>query len=277
MNVIANLNRRGGPAAPKRVDTGAVSISATNLSLTFPSQDGGELLALNDVTVDIPRGQFVSLLGPSGCGKSTFLNIVAGLIQATAGQVDVNAAPVKGFNKAAGYMFQEDTLLPWASALTNVLLPLEIAGQKDDQEARRLLELVGLKGFEGRKPSELSGGMRKRVQFARLLAQSPRLILMDEPFGALDALTKLVMQQEFLSIWERDPKTVLFVTHDPGEAISLGDRILIFSKRPGRIVDDFLVPIGRPRHLPIKDSVYHDLYDKIVAQLLASEEQDGPQ
>lgn len=155
------------------------------------------------------------------------------------------------------------------------MLPQEIAGRKDAREARDLLELVGLKGFEERRPTELSGGMRKRVQFARLLAQKPKIVFMDEPFGALDALTKLIMQQELLLLMERDPKTVLFVTHDPAEAILLSDRILVFSRRPGRVVSDYAVPIPHPRRdLPnlMKTEAYLELYDKIVHQLLASEE-----
>nr|WP_252734155.1 ABC transporter ATP-binding protein [Paracoccus marinaquae] len=188
----------------------------------------GDLTVLNDVNVDIERGTFVSLLGPSGCGKSTFLNAVAGLLEPTAGIIHINGLPKEGIPRAAGYMFQEDTLLPWASALDNVMLPQQVVGRKDEAEARNLLATVGLKGFEEKRPIQLSGGMRKRVQFARLLAQKPEIVFMDEPFGALDALTKLVMQQELLDLMQRDPKTVLFVTHDPAEAILLSDRILVF-------------------------------------------------
>ena len=247
-----------------------IAVAAKGVRLDF-----GPLTVLTDINVEIVRGEFVSLLGPSGCGKSTFLNIVAGLLEPTEGIIEINGAVSTGLQKSAGYMFQEDTLLPWASALANVMLPQEVAGRKDEAEALRLLEMVGLKGFESKRPSQLSGGMRKRVQFARLLAQKPDFALMDEPFGALDALTKLVMQQELLQILERDPKTVLFVTHDPTEAILLSDRILVFSKRPGRIVSDYGVPIPRPRRdLPVlmKNQIYLDLYDKIVHQLLSSEE-----
>jgi ABC-type nitrate/sulfonate/bicarbonate transport system ATPase subunit len=253
----------------------AVAVSVRDVSLIFPSADGTEVTALQNMSLDVPEGQFVALLGPSGCGKSTLLNIVAGLIRPTTGEIRIDDTPLQGLNQAAGYLFQEDTLLPWASALTNVVLPMEIAGKVDYSKARILLELVGLKGFEDRRPLELSGGMRKRVQFARLLAQDPRLILMDEPFGALDALTKLVIQREFLRIWEPNPKTVLFVTHDPSEAILLGDRILVFSARPGRVVNDYAVPIGRPRtdlSSLMKDDGYRDLHSQIVGQLLAKAE-----
>lgn len=246
-----------------------IAIAAKSLRLDF-----GPLTVLSDVNVDIERGQFVSLLGPSGCGKSTFLNIVAGLLQPTAGRVEIDGIASSGIPSSAGYMFQEDTLLPWATAIQNVMLPQEVAGRKDAKEAARLLEMVGLKGFEQKRPSQLSGGMRKRVQFARLLAQRPKIVFMDEPFGALDALTKLIMQQELLNILEGDPKTVLFVTHDPAEAILLSDRILVFSKRPGRVVSDYEVPIARPRRdlaALMKNQVYLNLYDTIVRQLLSAE------
>lgn len=247
------------------------SIASRGVSLDY-----GSLTVLSDVNVEIQRGEFVSLLGPSGCGKSTFLNLVAGLLTPTRGAIEINGTVSSGLQKSAGYMFQEDTLLPWASALSNVMLPQEVVGRKDEPEARRLLEMVGLKGFEQKRPSQLSGGMRKRVQFARLLAQKPEFVFMDEPFGALDALTKLIMQQELLGILEGDPKTVLFVTHDPAEAILLSDRILVFSKRPGRVANDYEVLLPRPRRdLPslMKSQVYLDLYDKIVHQLLSSEEE----
>lgn len=249
-----------------------VAISAKGVSLDF-----GPLNVLSDVNVDVKRGQFVSLLGPSGCGKSTFLNLVAGLLTPTSGTIAINGTVSTGLQKTAGYMFQEDTLLPWATALDNVMLPQEVVGKKDEEEARRLLAMVGLKGFEQKRPMQLSGGMRKRVQFARLLAQKPEFVFMDEPFGALDALTKLIMQQELTSILERDPKTVLFVTHDPAEAILLSDRVLVFSKRPGRIATEYEVPIPRPRRdltQLMKSQAYLDLYDRIVHQLLSSEEEE---
>ncbi len=246
-----------------------IAISARGVRLDF-----GELTVLKDVNVDIKRGSFVSLLGPSGCGKSTFLNAVAGLLEPSFGTIAINGVAKSGIPQSAGYMFQEDTLLPWASALENVMLPQEVRGRKNEREAIQLLETVGLKGFEQKRPSQLSGGMRKRVQFARLLAQQPEIVFMDEPFGALDALTKLVMQQELLDLMERDPKTVLFVTHDPSEAILLSDRILVFSARPGRVASDYEVPIPYPRTRLteiMKGDVYLELYDRIVHQLLQSE------
>jgi NitT/TauT family transport system ATP-binding protein len=251
----------------------SVGVTADGVAVDFFTKGGGRLRVLQDVDVTIEPGQFVSLLGPSGCGKSTFLNAVAGLVPITEGTVSVGRRPLTGINARAGYMFQEDTLLPWASALKNVMLPMEIGNRRDEKRARELLKLVELDGFEARKPRELSGGMRKRVQFARLLAQEPDIILMDEPFGALDALTKIVMQQELLRVWDLDPKTVLFVTHDPGEAVLLSDRILVFSARPGRIVADYAVDVARPRGdlaAVMKTPEYRELYDELLHQLMSA-------
>jgi len=193
-------------AAATRVTepSGRRGVRADGVCVDFSTRDTASLRVLEDVTVSIEPGQFVSLLGPSGCGKSTFLNAVAGLVSTSAGSIRVGDSTLHGINNEAGYMFQEDTLLPWATALDNVLLPMRVAKHVDTDRAMGLLSLVGLKGFEDRKPRELSGGMRKRVQFARLLAQNPEIILMDEPFGALDALTKIVMQQELLRVWDLD-------------------------------------------------------------------------
>ncbi|MGK3203149.1 ABC transporter ATP-binding protein [Amycolatopsis sp. MEPSY49] len=255
--------------------TAGAGVVAEGVRVDFPSPDGSTLRVLDGVTVTVPPGQFVSLLGPSGCGKSTFLNAVAGLVPTSGGTITVGGQQLDGLNRHAGYMFQEDTLLPWTSALDNVLLPMRAAGKPDVAEAERLLELVGLSGFSRRRPGELSGGMRKRVQFARLLAQDPDLILMDEPFGALDALTKIVMQQELLRVWDLAPRTVLFVTHDPGEAILLSDRILVFGSRPGRIVFDEQVGIDRPRgdlSQVMKRPDYRELYDVLLHRLMSPED-----
>jgi NitT/TauT family transport system ATP-binding protein len=252
-----------------------VGVDAHDVNVVFPTKGDHDLKVLADVSVTIEPGEFVSLLGPSGCGKSTFLNAVAGLVTIDSGSIRIGGQELRSINGRAGYMFQEDTLLPWATAMNNVLLPMQVRGKVDKDEALRLLEWVGLRGFEHRRPSELSGGMRKRVQFARLLAQAPEIILMDEPFGALDALTKIVMQQELMRVWEMDPKTVLFVTHDPGEAVLLSDRILMFSARPGRIVEDYKVDIERPRGdlaQVMKRREYRELYDEILHKLMAGED-----
>ncbi|MBI3967594.1 MAG: ABC transporter ATP-binding protein [Chloroflexi bacterium] len=243
----------------------------------FPGRGQVEPIHIIDgVNLVVPEGQFCTVVGPSGCGKSTMLNIVAGLFPQTSGEVYVFGKPHRGFDRRLGYMFQKDTLLPWASAMQNVKLPLEasnLAGKNFDETAMNLLALVGLRGFEQHFPRELSGGMRKRVQLARLLAQEPEIVLMDEPFGALDAQTKLIMQEEFLRIWEQRRQTVLFVTHDLQEAIALGDRVILMSARPGRIKGDWQVDIPRPRHAaeiiadPRFTRLFHDIWGSLKEEV----------
>jgi NitT/TauT family transport system ATP-binding protein len=224
------------------------------------------VVALKDVTLQVERGEILVLIGPSGCGKSTILNIIAGLLPAYSGRVLAGGLPVTGINPAIGYMFQKDTLLPWATALENILLPMAAAGRrKDVARAMELMSSVGLAGFERRYPAELSGGMRKRVQLARLLAQDPSIMLLDEPFGALDSQTKLSVQEEFLRLWQKEPRTAVFVTHDLSEAIVLGDRIIRFSQRPGRVAEEFRVNLGWPRDLAtlMGREDYHALYRQL--------------
>ena len=194
-------------------------VSVSGLSIAF-----GATRALDRVSLTVNDGEFVSIVGPSGCGKSTMLNVIAGLLAPAEGSTHVAAIDGNGAGSRIGYMFQKDTLLPWATALENVCLPMDVKGARDWHKARALMQLVDLTGFEAHYPRQLSGGMRKRVQLARLLAQDPEVLLMDEPFGALDAQTRLIIQEEFLKIWERQRKTVLFVTHDLQEAIALSDR-----------------------------------------------------
>lgn len=209
-----------------------------------------ETLAVDGATLDVGEGEFVALVGPSGCGKSTLLKVVAGLIPADAGTVLVGGEPVRGVPGGVGMVFQNDALLPWKSVRDNVRLPLALRGlgsRERDAEIVRLLDLVRLTGFEDFYPRALSGGMRKRVALARTLAYDPRLFLMDEPFGPLDAQTRILIGREFLTIWERLGKSVLFVTHDVEEAIALADRVLVMSPRPGRIVAEFPIDVPRPR------------------------------
>jgi NitT/TauT family transport system ATP-binding protein len=206
--------------------------------------------AVEGATLDVGEGEFVALVGPSGCGKSTILKVVAGLIAATAGSVHVGGEPVRGVPGGVGMVFQNDALLPWKTVRDNVRLPLALRGlgrREQDAEIGRLLGLVQLSGFEEFYPRALSGGMRKRVALARTLAYDPRVFLMDEPFGPLDAQTRILIGREFLAIWERLGKSVLFVTHDVEEAIALADRVLVMSARPGRIIADFPVALQRPR------------------------------
>ncbi len=240
-------------------------IEVRDLAVIFPPRNGvGEpFVAVDGAHFSVGDGEFCSIVGPSGCGKSTVLNVIAGLAPAARGEVYVAGARVSGVNRKIGYMFQKDTLLPWASAVGNVMLPLEVNGTKDRRRAIDLLRLVGLSGFENHYPRELSGGMRKRVQLARVLAQDPEILLMDEPFGALDAQTKLIIQEEFLRIWEQNRKTVVFITHDLQEAIMLSDRILIMTARPGRIRNTYQVPLARPRDVAtvINDPRFNVLFN----------------
>lgn len=242
-----------------------------NVGVAFPSRTSadGARWAVRNVSFDVPCHQFCSIIGPSGCGKSTILSVVAGLLAPADGKVLVSSQPHPGIGRRSGYMFQKDTLVPWRTALENVLMPMEIVGASDAAQAASLLEKVGLKGFEGHYPRELSGGMRKRVQLARLLAQDPAILLMDEPFGALDAQTKMVIHGEFLRLWESSRQTVLFVTHDIAEAIALSDRILLMSPGPGLIQADYEVLLERPRNVEtvIESPAFRELFRSIWAAL----------
>lgn len=214
-----------------------------------------ELVALQDVNVDIQAGQFVALVGASGCGKTTMLNMLAGLVEPTHGEVRLDGRPPQLPNMDIGYMFARDALLPWRTARKNVELPLETRGwgrRERRERAEEMLELVGLKGRESQYRLQLSQGMRQRVALARTLAPDPSLLLMDEPFAALDARTKLTLQAEFLRIWEHNQtgdrrKTVIFVTHDLQEAVLLADRVIVMLPHPGRIAEDRVIDLPRPR------------------------------
>ncbi|HAM58490.1 MAG TPA: nitrate ABC transporter ATP-binding protein [Candidatus Rokubacteria bacterium] len=230
--------------------------------------DGRSVPVLTDVSLEVAQGEFLAIVGPSGCGKSTLLNIVSGLFPPTTGRVTVDGAPVEGINPRIGYMFARDALLPWRTSLANVAFGPELAGEPADRRearARDLLRLTGLAGFEGSYPSQLSQGMRQRVSLARTLARNPDILLMDEPFGALDAQTKLVLEEEFLRIWERDRKTVIFVTHDLFEAIAMADRVAVFSARPGRIKSLVALDLPRPRSVTAGrfGPRFQDLYDRL--------------
>jgi NitT/TauT family transport system ATP-binding protein len=208
----------------------------------------GRLLALDDVSLTVDTGQFVSLVGPSGCGKSTLLNIVGGLTQATSGRVRVHGREVRRPSREIGMMFQSPVLLPWRTNLDNVLLPIEVFGLERGryvERARELLAAVGLQDFVDRYPWELSGGMQQRVAICRMLLYDPLVLLMDEPFGALDELSREFMNMELLRVWEARRKTVLFVTHSISEAVLLSDVVVVMSPRPGRVAE--LVPVKLPR------------------------------
>jgi NitT/TauT family transport system ATP-binding protein len=200
----------------------------------------------------VEQGELVALVGPSGCGKSTSLNVLAGQVIPKAGKALVGGQPVAGLPASLGYISQADTLLPWRTVEDNVALGLELRGmgkQVRREKARDLMARMGLTGFEKSWPHQLSGGMKKRAAIARVLSLDPQVLLMDEPFAPLDALTRQRLQEEILSLWERTPRTILYVTHDLGEAITLADRVLLMSARPGKIVGEYAIDLPRPRRV----------------------------
>ena len=233
----------------------------------------GPLEALRGVEFDVARHEFVAVLGPSGCGKSTLLRLIAGLITPTSGGVEVFGLPVTAPRDDIGIVFQKPTLLPWADSENNVVFPVRHktgrVSAQDRSHARQLLEKVGLGGFEKRLPAELSGGMQQRVGIARALFMNPDILLMDEPFSALDALTREEMGFELLRLWEDQPKTVLFITHSISEAVLLADRVVVMSERPGHIVEDLEVPLPRPRDLAADNAkVLHEFTGHLRGLLL---------
>jgi sulfonate transport system ATP-binding protein len=225
------------------------NIAIDNVALEL-GRDGERFTVLQNVSLKAAAGEFVCLLGPSGCGKSTLLGAVAGHLAASAGSIRVDGVEVSGPHSERGLVFQHHTLFPWQKIIDNVAFGLKMKGIKRSerrQQAHELLKLVGLAGFENRYPWQLSGGMQQRVEIARVLINNPRVLLMDEPFGALDAITRLHMQKLLLDIWTRIRTTVFFVTHDIDEALFMADRILVMSPRPGRIIEDLTVDFARPR------------------------------
>jgi NitT/TauT family transport system ATP-binding protein len=247
-NVVSISDARSQEAATQRA---ATRIQVQGLDKRF-GIGGRRFTAVDNVSFDIAHGSFVALLGPSGCGKSTILNMVAGLLPSTGGRILIDGQVVEPFSvrRNVGYVFQRDTLLPWRTVTGNIGYGLELAGTpKAEREARvaKAIEEAGLTGFGDSFPLALSGGMRQRTALMRTLIVQPEILLMDEPFGALDTHTKLDMHRVLLDIWERERQTVLFVTHDLGEALTLADRIILMSARPGRLKEDFAVPFKRPR------------------------------
>jgi NitT/TauT family transport system ATP-binding protein len=232
---------------------------------------GKTVTALHDVALRVETGRFVSIVGPSGCGKTTFLRMVAGLITPTVGRILLDGRPIHRPGQDRGFVFQTDGLLPWRTIIDNVGFGLQIAGRsrrERDASAQRLIDLVGLTGFEQNYPSELSGGMRQRANLARALAIDPEILLMDEPFAALDAQTREVMQAELLRIWAEHRKTVLFITHQIDEAIFLSDEVVVMSGRPGMVREVIPVPFERPRHLGVKRAPeFTAIVDHVWAQL----------
>jgi NitT/TauT family transport system ATP-binding protein len=247
-----------------------VKLEAHNVTLEYGmARSRTGLVALGGVTLSIYENEFVSIVGPSGCGKTTFLSVVDGLIPSTGGKIVVNGKTVTQPGPDRAVVFQDSSLLPWRTVLKNVIYGLECMGVKAAEareRAMRHIKLVGLAGFEDSYPYELSGGMQQRVNLARALVMDPEILLMDEPFAALDAQTRELMQEELLQIWREAGKTVLFITHQIDEAIFLSDRVIVFSCRPGRVKETVDIPLGRPRSLKLKrDSQFHALEDRIWA------------
>jgi NitT/TauT family transport system ATP-binding protein len=222
-------------------------ISIQNLDKRYRTRDG-DIPALSSISLDVAEGEFVTIIGPSGCGKSTLLYILGGFIVADGGTIRVDGKEITGPGIDRGVVFQEYALFPWLTVIQNICYGLEMTGMQRagrEQVAHRLIRTIGLEGFENRFPRELSGGMRQRVAIARTLAYDPKILLLDEPFGALDSQTRETMQDELLRLWLAQRKTVVMVTHDVDEAVYLSERVLVMSKRPGRIVREFRVALDR--------------------------------
>ena len=247
------------------------------VSRHFFSADGGRTSALDDVSLAIGQNEFVALVGPSGCGKSTLLRILAGLIKPSAGRVEVGGQALGEPRERTGIVFQAATLLPWANVLENILFPVRVTGKPVTAAlaavAHELIKVAGLQGFETRSPRELSGGMQQRVAICRALLNDPDLLLMDEPFGALDALTREEMTLELLRIWAVRPKTVVFVTHSIPEAVLLADRVVVMSARPGRIADVLDIALPRPRRFSMAAlPAFNAATERIRAQIFKRDE-----
>jgi len=221
----------------------------------YQPRTGGRLLALDQVNLSVEEGEFVTIVGPSGCGKTTFINITDGLLKPTGGHILLNGKQITEPGTDRAMVFQDPCLMPWRTVFKNVIYGLEcrgLDGSAEKKRALRFVQLVGLSGFEDHYPHELSGGMQQRVNLARALTVDPEILIMDEPFAALDAQTREIMQLELLRIWKEAKKTVLFITHQINEAIYLGDRVIIFTARPGRVKDALKIDIPRPRPLSVK-------------------------
>lgn len=245
------------------------TLRVEGLTVNFATP-GGTLGALHDVTFAVKSGEFVCLVGPSGCGKSTLLRALAGLLAPSHGKIWLDGQPVLEPRRQVGIVFQQANLMPWRTVLDNVLLPLELSNvpkPQAHQRAKMLIELIGLEEFSAAYPSELSGGMAQRVAIARALAHDPQVLLLDEPFGSLDALTRERMGQELLHIWRSQLKTVLMVTHNVAEAVFLADRVLVLSPRPGAITARIPIELPRPRRLELMDT---SEFGKLAGQVRAA-------
>jgi NitT/TauT family transport system ATP-binding protein len=262
--------------APSTPETAAVELDGVKIA--FRLQGGGTYEAVDSTRLLVGEHEFVAIVGPTGCGKSTLLNAVAGLLKPSGGSVRIFGDPLTGLNRRAGYLFQQDALMPWKTAVDNVAIGLEVAGvgpREAKGRAEAWLAKVGLAAFRDRYPHTLSGGQRKRVGLAQVLIRDPRIILMDEPFGPLDAQTRLIMGDLLLSLWSAERRAVVFVTHDLEEAIALADRVVIMSAGPrARVMGDYRIPLGRPRDIAevrldpafrgIHREIWHALKDEVL-------------
>jgi NitT/TauT family transport system ATP-binding protein len=242
-------------------------IELAGVSKTFVTTAGELVHALDNASLVIDPGEFITVVGASGCGKTTLLRLIAGLERCTSGTIAVNGAPQVGPSEQAGIVFQDPTLLQWRTVLQNVLLPVEVLRldrRAHTSRAKALLETVGLQDFQNKYPHELSGGMRQRVAIARALVTDPAMLLMDEPFGALDALTRDQMNLELLDIWSATHKTVLLITHSITESVFLADRVIVMSPRPGRVVEELAIELPRPRTL---DMINNEAFGKYVRRI----------
>jgi NitT/TauT family transport system ATP-binding protein len=257
----------------------AAAVSFEGITCTFASRAGGpSYTAVKDVTLCVEEGEFVSVVGPTGCGKSTLLNVAAGLLRPSSGTLRIFGEPLAGINRRAGYMFQAEGLMPWRSALANVTAGLEFRGVAGEEARRRgedWLARVGLAGFGDRFPHQLSGGMRKRVALAQMLILDPPILLMDEPFSALDVQTRSLMENELLELWSANRKSVVFITHDLEEAISLSDRVIVLSAGPAtHPIGDFPIALPRPRDvaeirlapafIALHDRIWHSMKEEVL-------------
>lgn len=251
------LTRTEEPNGMHARPDGVGFLEIDSLSKTFESRDGSRVDALKDINLSIRAGEFITIVGPSGCGKSTLLHILAGVLERSSGTVTIGGHSLDGPSRDIGVVFQESLLLPWRNVADNILLPIEVLRlpvSKYRPRVDALLQLTNLKGFEAKYPHELSGGMQQRVSIARGLIHEPSTLLMDEPFGALDAMTREQMNLDVLKIWHESKKTIILITHSVNEAILLGDRVVVMSPRPGRIVDILDIDLPRPRTIEMSNT-----------------------
>jgi NitT/TauT family transport system ATP-binding protein len=240
----------------------------------YQPRTGGRLLALDNINLQVEDGEFVTIVGPSGCGKTTFINLCDGLLKPTAGRIEIDGIPVTKPGTDRGMVFQDSCLMPWRTVFKNVIFGLECQGLDNTNgqaRANEFIKLVGLSGFEEHFPHELSGGMQQRCNLARALTVDPKILIMDEPFAALDAQTREIMQSELLRIWRESKKTVLFITHQINEAIYLADRVIVFAARPGRVKATIKIDLPRPRDLALKRDPSFLKYEAQVWNLIEEE------